>query len=154
MKNPLASPSTKYRFPEAYCLIKYRGAGIEEVLWNGRDGAAPYSIYSRDGKHNLIRVKGPEERVRHYTPKLGERYLAAMTRERALYITAKVIEGRWDHPKYPLRKTYETKQEARFLLFKSFFDDGKAFTILKQGKDPTRYLTKQFRNFVDSDNPS
>lgn len=152
MKNPLLKLQTKiYKNPEAYCFIKYRGSNIEEVLWNGRDGVAPITIYSRNGQHQLTRVRGEEKRDKNYVPKKGERYFAKMTKERALYLTAKIIEGRWNHPKFPLSKAYESKKEARFLLFKSLFNDGRAYTILKQGKHPIMYLTKQFRNFINSD---
>ncbi len=151
MKNPLLETNHNYNYPEAYCFIKYRGFGKKETIWNSRDGEVPAIIYSRDGIHQLIRVKEVKliRKINHI-PKDGELYFANTTKERAKYLAKKIVYSRWNNSRYPLCQQYRNKKEAIFLIYKSLYGNSKCFTILKQGRNITTYMSKQFRSFISS----
>ncbi len=128
----------KHKWPYAYCIVIYQSvSGHIEKIWNGRDGGLPILINGKNGQE--MRIKNP---CKKYLPnhakhmKIGERYIATMTKERAKYLARWIVRKRW---KVALYKAYDTKSEARFLLFKSYFGDGDKCTILQHGKDVTTY---------------
>src|SRR5258706_8331663 len=155
MRNPLLPKKvkklevkTKYKYPEAYRFILYQNRNKKEIIWNGRDGAVPVIIYSKDGTEQLTRDKFWKEiRVRNYIPKDNELYFANTTKARAKFLAKKIVYGRWHNSRYPLCQEYGNKKEAIFLIYKNLYEDGNQFTILKQGRNKTTYMHKHFRGF-------
>jgi hypothetical protein len=151
MKNPLLVTKRTYQYAEAYRFITYKRKGKKEVIWNGRDGEVPSIIYSRDGTLQLYRDKTNKEiRKRNHILRDKELYFANTTKARAKFLAKKVVYGRWHNSRYPLCQQYGSKKEAIFLIYKSFYGDGKSFTILKHGRNVTTYMHKHFKGFIST----
>lgn len=59
---------------ESFCLMTYRASdGEEEIIWNGRDGAAPMWIVLRSGKEAQHTRWQQDVRVFDYQPPPGTR---------------------------------------------------------------------------------
>lgn len=140
----------RFQYPEAFCLITYRGKGKKEVIWNSRDGQVPTIIYSRDGTQQLTRDKFADKRDILHILKEGELYFSYTTKVRARFLAKKIVRGRWNNSRYPLCQQYSSKKAAIFEIRKSLYGDGNAFTILKQGRNITTYMTKHFRGFINA----
>lgn len=138
-----------YKHKEAFRFITYKGKTKSLTVWNSRDGAVPVIIYSIDGKEQLTQTVDIGDRVVNYKLKDGDYYFADTTKKRAKFLAKKIVRGRWENKKYPLYQKYGSKAEAIRLIYKSFYADGKAFTLLKHGKDETTYMTRRFRNFIN-----
>jgi hypothetical protein len=149
LKNPLLKTKPTYNHKEAYRFIIYKGIGKREVIWNGRDGEVPGVIYSSNGKQQLIRDKFEKEvRSRKHVLKEGELYFANTTKARAKFLAKKVVYGRWHNSRYPLCQQYSSRKGAIYEIYKSFYGNGDSFTILKQGRNKTTYMSKHFRGFI------
>ena len=156
MRNPLEPKVLKrYKYPEAYCFITYRGNPIKgkkkkEVIWNSRDGEVPTIIYSKDGTQQLIRSNIIEERKVNHTLQEGDLYFADMTKARAKFLAKKIVLSRWNNSRYPLYQRYTSKKAAIFEIYKSLYANGTTFTILKEGRNKTTYMHKHFRMFLSA----
>jgi hypothetical protein len=149
MRNPLLETKPTYNHKEAYRFITYKGKGKKEVIWNNRDGEVPALIYSKDGTKQLSRDKFEKEvRSTKHMLKENELYFANMTKARAKFLAKKVVYGRWNNSRYPLCQQYSSRKGAIYEIYKSFYGNGDSFTILKQGRNKTTYMSKHFRGFI------
>lgn len=114
---------TFYFHPEAWCLMKYRSDdGLEEeLIWNSRDGVTPFMVTLRSGKtathvdwQDDVRTK-PEWRA-----PIGMRFFTDHTEESALEAARANVEVWWDHPDYPARTRYHSKEQFANMLAKEY----------------------------------
>lgn len=99
---------------EAFCQMLYLADdGSEmELVWNSRDGVTPFIITLRSGKqathaHWELDVCNP-----NYHPAPGERMFVDLTTERARSFATEKVDLYWDHPQYPAREMYGSREEA------------------------------------------
>lgn len=111
---------------EAFCLMQYRSDhGTEsEAIWNSRDGVTPFIITLRSGKQATHVNWNLDIRLPDYRPAIGDRIFVDLTRERAFELAAERVEGWWDHPEYPMRGRYPTKEAAAESLAEGYYGDG------------------------------
>jgi len=131
----------KYKHREAYCLMKYaiikysqvgNYVGEEELIWNSRDGVAPFLIKSEGGKE-LIHINWKEDKFApHHILTNGDRYFADMSRARAEFLARKWVQKNGHYPEYSIEETI-------FMLTKDYYGDGHKPTILKYGESVVEY---------------
>lgn len=103
-----------YQHGEAFCRMKYRDevTGQIELIWNSRDGVTPFFVRSRAGNPAQHVNWHEDVFVPRYVPQIGERIFVDLTEERARHFAREKVEHFWDHPEYPLRKRYASKEQA------------------------------------------
>lgn len=110
-----------HKHGEAFMLMKYasKDGRIVEWIWNSRDGVTPFMVPPRD-------FKGPgtfddmlshvdwhlDQYIPNRKPKPGDRIFVDVTPERARFFAERWCDRFWDHPEYPLRGSYATREEA------------------------------------------
>lgn len=99
---------------EAFCLMWYEDevTGERERLWNSRDGVTPFVISSRAGNTATHVDWHLDSYAPTLIPDVGDRVFVDMTEERAREINREKVELFWEHPDYPLRERYGSKEEA------------------------------------------
>ena len=119
-----------YIHSEAFNLMKYEtDDGLEsEIIWNSRDGVTPFIISNRDKTKMMTHVRWSEDVcVPNHVPKPGDRIFVDVTPEMMRDGARKQIEKFWDHPTYPMKKSFSTKEEAMETLSK--FNPGEPAVI-------------------------
>ena len=80
---------TAFNHPEAFCRMTYtcNDCGKEEIIWNSRDGVAPFSVPCINCKGPSMHVKwSKDECLPEHTPEIGSRMFIDLTPERAVEI--------------------------------------------------------------------
>ena len=115
----------KYKYPEAFCLMQYRDkvTGETEILWNSRDGVTPFGISSRRGNDAMHENWKQDICIPDFKPAPGMRIFVDSTLENLTPGLTAYIEKWWDHPKHPMRDTFQTKEEAFAELMKSWLNE-------------------------------
>lgn len=111
--------------PEAFMVMRYESTdgSIVEHIWNSRDGVTPFCITALDGTTELRHTRWNEDR---YCPDhaehmvAGMRYFTDLDPEAALMMAEGRVEAWWDHPQYPMRGRWPTKDEAAKALAKDY----------------------------------
>jgi hypothetical protein len=116
----------KHVHGEAFMVMQYRSDdGTEtEHIWNSRDGVTPFVVTLRSGKtasHVDWRsdVYCPNH-FQHMGP--GDRYFTDLDPEAALALASERVEEYWDHPEYPMKGRYESKDQAAQSLAASYME--------------------------------
>jgi len=82
---------------EGFKLMKYAtDGGYVEVIWNSRDGIAPFIIRSRDGQEMHHIDWSGDVFAPFHEPKLGDRIFVDLTYERALEGRRAYVERYWN----------------------------------------------------------
>jgi hypothetical protein len=83
-----------FRYAEAYCLIPYvTPDGEREVIWNSRDGYAPFTITSRTGEPAALETLwNGEPFAPLHVPAVGDRIFVDLTEARARVFAARRVE--------------------------------------------------------------
>lgn len=99
---------------EAFCLMTYAtDDGREmEAIWNSRDGVTPFIVHSRSGIEMTHVDWRKDVRNPNHQPRPGDRIFVDITPEIARERAAMQVEQGWDHPEYPIARTFATKTEA------------------------------------------
>ncbi len=116
-------------FVEAFCLMTYEGVkprtpgprpmwqrgrtptGESELLWNSRNGVTPFCIRTRDGQGEMQHF-GRDQPVPGHRPAAGDRIFVDCKPEDALEHAEKLVAEGWDHPEYPLSRSYDRREDA------------------------------------------
>lgn len=104
----------KHIHAEAFCLMRYQSKDgrIAEWLWNSRDGATPFSIYSKDGLTELFHVEWHRDKYRpDHKPQKGDRIFIDLTIEKARDYTSQRCEEYWNN-RDPVSTQFESKAQA------------------------------------------
>lgn len=121
-----------FKHPEAFCLMTYASKDGKEVelIWNSRDGVTPFCIPSRtrhDGTFDsaLSHVDWHRDiRLMDYQPQPGERYFTDVTPEAARRYAELRVDRFWDHPEYPMCKSFSSREEAIAAIMRDEAKDG------------------------------
>ena len=83
----------KHNHAEAFALMKYasKDGAVVEMIWNSRDGVAPFTVLSKDPADGVMKhVEWASDRYAPDYPynglKVGDRIVVSMTEERARQI--------------------------------------------------------------------
>jgi hypothetical protein len=146
--DPGCVPNTpkRYRHGEAFCRMKYasKDGRIVEWIWNSRDGVTPFTVPPRDfagpGTFDdmLSHVEWHLDQVRpDYKPQPGERIFVDLTPEVARARVVARVEREWDAGEYPMRESFDSKEEAVGALLQDDCRDG-APDIVTVGEEVPR----------------
>lgn len=113
-------------YQEAFAVMLYRSkeSGLEELIWNSRDGVTPFGIRMRDGTEG-VHVEWNQDRFSpNHTPKVGDRIFVNLTLETARVMRRAFVEKYWDGSETlpPMSGMYESKESAIEQLAKSDFE--------------------------------
>ncbi|MEH2393890.1 MAG: hypothetical protein V7K21_20225 [Nostoc sp.] len=106
----------RYRYREAFCLMKYAAEDGSEVewIWNSRDGVTPFCVSNRAGDKMLKHVDWYlDRRLFNYQPLACERIFVDLSPERAWHWAQHRVEYFWDRNDCAhIREMYGTKENA------------------------------------------
>lgn len=103
-----------------------------EIVWNSRDGVTPFIIDCRVCKEQASHVNwSGDERDVAYVPEIGTRVFIDLSREAAEEAARKRVVEYWHHPTYPMSKSFETPEQARFALATRYLDSVGAPTVVE-----------------------
>lgn len=142
---------------EAFCLMTYASndGSVRERLWNSRDGVTPFIIVARDGTTELTHVDWHLDEYRpDYRPRKGERVFVSITPEMARDLAVKKVEFFWEHPDYPMSKTFETKEEAVEEMFRIYMQQPDAPTVIEWPDERAEVLSWPERPTCHNQDPS
>lgn len=119
-----------YQHPEAYCLMTYRSqdGSVEEVIWNSRDGVTPFVVHSESGVEMAHVNWDSDLCAPDYKPLPGQRVFVDMDEELATKAAWESVERYWDHPEYPARGRYPSKEAMAEIFTKEYLG---GVTIIK-----------------------
>lgn len=129
----------KFTHAEAYRLMSYVSddGTTGELVWNSRDGVTPFIITSRDGQHQLTHTDWSHDIfARNFRPPPGFRLFVDMTQEMALEAARERVEEWWDHPEYPMKSRWPSKDAAAQALAAEYFGDGANPTLIEAPARP------------------
>lgn len=118
MAHPVTRPEPpRYRHAEAYMLMTYEAddRSEREMVWNSRDGVAPFVITLRSGKHATHTGWTRDQRMpEDWTPPPGMRRFTDLTRARAEAIAARQWDSWAADPRWAddLREVYGHNRAA------------------------------------------
>jgi hypothetical protein len=84
----------------------------------------PFGINSVDGREMLHIQWEKDDYAPDYRPYPGQRIFVSCTRERAERLARERVESYWDHPQYPARSMFASKDEAVAAFAKDFYGEG------------------------------
>lgn len=124
--------TNKYSHNEAFCVMKYRceECGIEEYLWNSRDGVTPFIISCHacmlnEKEGSMAHVDwNLDKRIVDYRPPKGSRIFIDLTKDMARKYKALQIVHWWDMAKFPMSERYGSPKEAFDALMEEWKPDG------------------------------
>ena len=123
-------------------------AGNEEWIWNSRDAVTPFGVRSKQGLEARHVEWQRDTFSPHHVPKLGDRIFVNLTMDRARKQATDQVEKYWDHPEYPMRETFESREEAVTSIATSNYESFGA------GTTPTLVeVTEEVLNIVKSHRP-
>lgn len=135
---------------EAWNLMQYASGDGEhtEILWNSRNGVTPFGITAADDDSiQMSHVNWSADRYApRFKPPLGMRIFVDCGPEDALEIAKTKVEMFWDHPEYPMSKSYERREQAIAHLAMEVFSSGIPPKVVEVGID----LAKR-REWTDAD---
>ncbi|MEE8503966.1 MAG: hypothetical protein V3T26_05905 [candidate division NC10 bacterium] len=109
------SAVSNHTYKEAFMLMTYQcqECGVEEGIWNSRDGITPFSVGCREcaGLMNHVLWKN-DCYAPQFIPPPRSRMFVNLTMERSRAGARKLDEESWDDPKYPMSRAYESRDEA------------------------------------------
>lgn len=109
-----------------------------EVLWNSRDGVTPFIVRSPDGQREMRHINWHRDTYApHFKPQPGQRVFVTMTKERAEEVARQSVDRFWDHPQFPMRQRFESRELAVEQLTESYWNEGTAPTIAVVQPDGT-----------------
>ena len=114
-----------YDHNEAFNLMQYESKDGRErmVIWNSRDGVTPFGCSHPETGTELLHVRWNEDiRAVDHKPEVGEWIWVDLDPEKALQQTMARVEEWWDHPEYPMRDAFESKDAAARVLMKDMFE--------------------------------
>ncbi len=114
---------TTYAHNEAFCLMIYTCDKCKamEIIWNSRDGVTPFMTSCRfcDGTvaHDNWYL---DKQLPEYKPFKGQRVFIDLTEENCRKYTTKRVDALWDHPEFPMKENYATKDKGIEALMELF----------------------------------
>lgn len=93
----MSAKARGYQHGEAFSLMHYRSkvSGVEEVLWNSRDGVTPFIIPSTDWSHSMEHVRWEDDRcVPTYVPAVGMRIFVDASEDTAHADAVRLVDLR------------------------------------------------------------
>lgn len=114
---------SKYNHPEAYCLMKYfcKSCHTSEILWNSRDGVTPFIIRCKWCGGEASHIDWDKDQCNpNYTPMHGQRVFIDLPPNINDLLTRIRINRFWEHPQYPMKDMFESKEVAFTELTKSY----------------------------------
>lgn len=131
-------------------LMRYRcvgsrrddGCGQGEMVWNSRDGVTPFIISCRFCGSEAKHIQWQQDvYLPNYEPPVGSRVFVDLDPEKALELAWQRVEQYWDHPEYPMRGRYSSKEEIAQILAKEYYDDGGQPHLIEVTPDVARWLS-------------
>lgn len=103
-----------YNYVEAFCLMQYVDKVTDEIeiLWNSRDGAAPFGIKSKRGNDAFHENWSRDVRAPNFKPAPGMRMFVAAPRENMVPILHTYIDKWWDDTACPMKEIFVSKEEV------------------------------------------
>jgi hypothetical protein len=82
---------------EAFCLMTYRNeSGVEERIWNSRDGVTPFVVSLRDGSEAQHEEWRKDEYAPAHVPAVGDRIFVTATDAIMRRAQAALVDLFWD----------------------------------------------------------
>lgn len=115
-----------YLHGEAFMLMEYISEDGREIeyIWNARDGVTPMFVTSRRGTELAHRNWNRDRRIVDFVPQPGSRIFVDLTEERALDIAQRRVRDWWEHPNYPMKEQFESREEAAHALARDIIQPG------------------------------
>lgn len=118
---------------EAFCIkMQYASEDrcAREWLWNSRDGVTPFCITAKDGKTELWHIDWAQDIPSpQHVPQPGDRVFVDATPELAKPAALALIDSKWDHPEYPMRTSFSSKEAALAILLDTWCKPGSPWMI-------------------------
>ena len=109
----------KYAHGEAFCIMTYQSKDgrTQKIFWNSRDGVTPFIVFLDDVELQHIEWGRDYADPMHWTKlKPGDRIFVDLTLEAATEQRVHYVDKHWDHPEYPMRGRFNSKEEAVEIL--------------------------------------
>ncbi len=110
---------------DSFMLMLYasKDRSVTEYIWNSREGVTPFIVMSRDGKTELQHEAWDRDiYCPTFRPPKGMRIFVNLTREKAAEHARRVVEKAWDHPQYPMKDSYDSKDEAVKAMTEEYYN--------------------------------
>ena len=118
----------EYAHGEAFMVMEYRAddGSESEWIWNSRDGVTPFVVTLKSGRTaHHANWRNDRRCVDHYDHmSIGDRYFVDLDPETALALASERVEEWWDHPQYPMKDRWATKDAAAKALAKDYLCHG------------------------------
>lgn len=104
----------RHNHGEAFMLMSYVSddGKTGELIWNSRDGVTPFVVRSRDGVEMTHSDWNHDVYAPHFRPPPGMRVFVSMDEDMAREAAEKQVALWWDHPEYPMSRTFESRERA------------------------------------------
>lgn len=111
---PEQTHGRKHLHAEAFALMTYATEDGKELeaIWNSRDGVTPFYITSRSGQpmHHVDWHKDVYNP--NHQPRPGDRVFVDLTADALRESVTRRVDEYWDHPDYPMSRTFESRGAA------------------------------------------
>lgn len=118
---------------EAFMVMQYLSDdGTEtEWIWNSRDGVTPFIVTLKSGKTATHAHFAGDRYCPNHAEHMvtGDRYFADLDPETAYALAGNRVEEYWDHPEYPMKGRYESKEQAAQALASSYLEGPSSPTL-------------------------
>ncbi len=115
-----------HRHAEAFCLMWYATDDrmLREIIWNSRDGVTPFIVPSIDGREMTHIDWHLDRYAADHQPRPGQRVFIDLPREVAERFAREQVERYWEHPEYPMRERFASREDAIAHLAEYIYGDG------------------------------
>ena len=135
----------KHAHAEAFRLMKYRAntGALFELIWNSRAGVTPCIVHAADGTELRHVDWRTDLYAPDYEPTVGQRIFVDLMEERAREIAARGVELWWEHPDYPAKNRFVSKEELARVLFEDAYNRGRSPDLIVVTDEVLRELRER-----------